>query len=88
MLWIDGDTPLHHACFSSGEFEIVKFLLKNSSEKGIAIYKKNNNLRTAEDLAREDNNKKILELFEIWTLRKTIEASKIRLETLEKKHFL
>ena len=83
----DGDTPLHHAC-SFGQFEVVKFLLQNSSEKGIDIPKENNNLQTAEDFARGNNNKNILELFEIWTLRKTIEASKLRLETLEKKHLL
>ena len=30
----------------------------------------------------------ILELFEVLTIRKTIEAYKLRLETLEKKHLL
>ena len=59
-----GNTPLHHACYGSGEFEVVKFLLKNSSEKGIDISKKNNNLQTAGDLARIKNCKEILELFE------------------------
>ena len=83
----DGDTPLHHAC-SFGEFEVVKFLLQNSSEKGIDISRKNNNQRTAEDLARNKNYKEILELFEVLTIRKTIEAYKLRLETLEKKHLL
>ena len=73
-----GDTPLHRACYN-GHFEVVKFLLENSNEKEIDIYKKNNNQRTAEDLARLKGHKDILELLEIWTLSK-------RLETLRKKY--
>ena len=80
------------SCISSGQFDVVKFLLQNSSEKGIDISKKNNNQRTAEDLARIKNHKDILELFEAWfevsALCKTIETSKLRLEALKKKHFL
>ena len=82
-----GCTPLHHAC-SLEKFEVVKFLLQKSSEKGIDISRKNNNRRTAEDLARNKNHKEILELFEVLTIRKTIEAYKLRLETLEEKHLL
>ena len=59
-----------------------------SHKKGIDISRKNNNQRTAEDLARNKNYKEILELFEVLTIRKTIEAYKLRLETLEKKHLL
>ena len=81
-----GNTPLHKAC-CYGQFEVVKFLLENSNKKEIDIYKKNNNQRTAEDLARLKGHKEILELLEFWTLSKKIEAYKARLETLRLKYY-
>ena len=88
----NGHTPLHDACYN-GQFEVVKFLLENSKEKGIDVYKKANNQKTAEDLARRKGHANILELLEAWTLQETIEArhlesDKSRYETLWKKHNL
>ena len=57
-----GTTPLHFACHA-GRFEVVKFLLENSNEKGIDIYKKNNNQKTAEDYARQNGSEEIVKLF-------------------------
>ena len=89
-----GSTPLHIAC-SNGQFEVVKFLLENSKKKRIDVFKKTNNQRTAEDLARQKGHENVLELLEIWTLPKTIEtaeaklkADKSKLETLRRKHHL
>ena len=59
---------LHIAC-DHGHFEVVKFLLKNSKEKRINIFKKTNNQMTAEDLAKEEGHNNILELLEAWTLQ-------------------
>ena len=81
-----GNTPLNIACYN-GQFEVAKFLLDNSNEKEIDIYKKNNYQQTAEDLARFKGHKDILELLEIWTLPKRIEAEKARLETLRMKYY-
>ena len=81
-----GNTPLHWACYH-GQFEVVKFLFDNSNEKEIDIFKKNNNQRTAEDLARLKGHKDILELLELWTLPKKIAADKARLETLQMKYY-
>ena len=78
----NGKTPLHFACLC-GRFKVVKFLLNN--EKGIDTYKKDNDLRTAEDCARQEGHTDIVELFKMWTLPKKIEAYKSRLETLKKK---
>ena len=69
-----GYTPLHIACYC-GQFEVVKFLLVNSEKTGIDIYKKANDQRTAEDLARYNGHDNILELLEAWTLQETIEAT-------------
>ena len=55
-----GYTPFHLACYY-GQFEIVKFLLENSNEKGIDIFKKDNFLKTAEDVARRKGHKDIVE---------------------------
>ena len=49
-----GRTPLHIACFY-GQYEVVKFLLENSKEKGIDIAKKNIHQATAEDYARNSS---------------------------------
>ena len=87
---------LHIAC-DHGHFEVVKFLLKNSKEKRINIFKKTNNQMTAEDLAKLNGHKNVLELMEdwnhAWTLQIAIEATKAKLkadeyklETLRKKH--
>ena len=67
-----GRTPLHVACLK-GHFQVVKFLLDNSNEKGIDIFKKDIFLDTAEDLARQKGHTDIVELFEMWTLEKKIE---------------
>ena len=58
-----GMTPLHHACLS-GHIEIVKFLFKAYKSKGIDIYAKDDNQRTAETLAKNEGYKTILELFQ------------------------
>ena len=67
-----GRTPLHIACYN-GQFEVVKFLLENSKEKGIDIYKKANDQKTAQDLAKEKGHNNILEILEAWTLQEIIE---------------
>ena len=95
-----GNTPLHQACITyigPGQFEVVKFLLQNSDEKGIDVYKKNNDQETAEDFARRRGHKDIVELLELWTQLKQLktieaniarlEAEKFRLKTLKRKHF-
>ena len=56
-------TPLHHACLS-GHVDIVKFLLKTYKSKEININIKDDNGRTAEDLAQNEEYKTILELFQ------------------------
>merc|ERR1711860_218293 len=83
---------MHYAC-EFGQFEVVKFLLENSNEKGIDISKKNNGFQTAEFFARDKGHQEILELFEVWTLPKKIEAHNVyianyksRLETLKRKY--
>ena len=70
----DGDTPLHIAC-SHGQFEVVKFLLENSKEKEIDIYKKANDQMTAQGLAIIKGHNNILGLWCAWTLQETIEES-------------
>ena len=77
-------------------------MLENSKEKGIDIYKKANDQKTAQDLAKEEGHNNILELLEAWnrawnralTLQKTIEATeanlkanKSEMETLRRKHY-
>ena len=59
-----GRTPLHFAC-DNGHYDVVKFLLEQSEALGIDIEKKSNNHRTAEDFARQNGHKNILDLFEI-----------------------
>ena len=67
-----------------GYFEVVKFLLKNSKEKRINIFKKTNNQMTAEDLAQLNAHNNVLELLEdwnhAWTLQIAIEATKAKLK--------
>ena len=58
-----GMTPLHHACLS-GHVDIVKFMLKTYKIKEIDINAKDDNGRTAEDLAQNEEYKTILELFQ------------------------
>ena len=57
-----GKTLLHVACYH-GQFEVVKFLLENSKQKGIDVTKMDNLQHTAEDLARHKGD--ILELFRV-----------------------
>ena len=65
----NGQTPLHIACFG-GQYEVVKFLLENSKEKGIDVTKKtistplNMGQKTAEDYARDKGHQNIVDLFE------------------------
>ena len=74
---------LHIAC-DHGHFEVVKFLLKNSKEKRINIFKKTNNQMTAEDLAQLNAHNNVLELLEdwnhAWNLQIAIEATKAKLK--------
>ena len=77
----EGLTGLHHACID-GHFEVVNFLLQNSNEKGIDIFKKSNYLQTAEFCAIHLGHVDILELLEIWTLPKKIEEAKARRKTI------
>ena len=56
----DGRTPLHYAC-RYRQLEVVKFLLDNSNEKGIDIFKKDNFLNKAEDYARRKGHTVIVE---------------------------
>ena len=76
----EGLNGLHHAC-TGGDIKVVSFLLKNSNEMGLDIFKQGNGQASAEYYARRDGHKDILELLEIWTLPKKIEEAKARRKT-------
>ena len=77
----EGLNGLHHAC-TGGDIKVVSFLLKNSNEMGLDIFKQGNGQASAEYYARRDGRMDILELLEIWTLPKKIEEAKARRKTI------
>ena len=73
-----GQTGLHHASMG-GHFEVVYFLLENSIEKGMNIFQKDNQERTAENWAIQNGHNAILELLQLRSLRHRIpEVAMIR----------
>ena len=73
-----GQTGLHHASMG-GHFEVVYFLLENSIEKGMNIFQKDNQERTAENWAIQNGHSAILELLQLRSLRHRIpEVAMIR----------
>ena len=64
----EGNTPLHVACIQ-GQFEVVKFILEEANQKGIDIAKKNMMGQTAEDLARNNGHKDVVDLFKTKLLK-------------------
>ena len=86
----DGWTILHHACFF-GQLEVIQFLLEHANEMGLDVTKKNNSFKTAEEIV-QGRLKLILELFEMWHLKKALETlnfdttTEARFQYLKQKH--
>merc|ERR1712214_60210 len=75
-------------CMQIWKFGVVKFLLENSTVKGIDIYKKSNNQTTAQALAKEEGHYNILGMLNAWTLAETVEESTFALLRLTGLNFV
>ena len=70
---LQGLTPLQ--CASGlGHYQVVKFLYQNHVATGIDVARKNNNGKTAKDLARRKGHQDVLEVLELWTMEVAYEC--------------